>query len=200
MRDLTVGQADERFLNALAAIDAVNADDPNEVGGEPLALFEGRTAHQWTVRLEPLAPEAVQLAARAHHLRRWAVPRDSYPEGRAGYLRWRRDQQRRHAEELSALLAEAGYDEETIERAAVIVTKRGLGSDPDVQLFEDAVALTFLESQLTLTRDKLADDDKLVDVLAKTLRKMSEQGRTAATTIEVSPELAPLVARAMRQE
>lgn len=196
MRDLT-GEA--RFLAALTAIDAVNESDPNEIGGEPLALFEGRTAHQWTVRLEPLAPEAVQLAARAHHLRRWAVPRDSYPDGRAGYLRWRRDQQGRHAEELSSLLSDAGYDEATIERAAVIVTKRGLGTDADVQLFEDAVALTFLESQLTVTRDKLADDDKLVEVLAKTLAKMSDQGRAVAAGIEVDPALAPLVERAVQR-
>lgn len=196
MRDLT-GEA--RFLAALTAIDGVNESDPNEIGGEPLALFEGRTAHQWTVRLEPLAPEAVQLAARAHHLRRWAVPRDSYPEGRSGYLRWRRDQQRRHAAELSSLLAEAGYDETTIERASVIVTKRGLGTDTGVQLFEDAVALTFLQTQLSSTREKLADDGKLVDVLAKTLAKMSDQGRAAAASIAVDPMLAPLVERALQR-
>ncbi|HWL42159.1 MAG TPA: DUF4202 domain-containing protein [Ilumatobacter sp.] len=185
-----------RFMNVLAAIDAANAADPSEAHGEPLALYEGRTAHQWTVRLEPLAPEAVQIAARAHHLRRWEVPRSSYPDGRNGYLRWRRDQQRRHSDDLSTLLAAHGYDDATIERTATIINKRGLGSDPDVQLFEDAVALTFLQSQLVSTRARLADDDKLVEVLRKTFAKMSERGRAAAGTIEISEAIAPLVARA----
>lgn len=194
MRDLT---GHDRLSAALAAIDAANADDPNTLAGEPLALVEGRIAHGWTVRLDPGAPEPVQLAARAHHLRRWVLPRDTYPAGRSGYLRWRRDQQRRHADELSALLRDTGYDAVTIERAATIVTKRGLGTDADVQLFEDAVALTFLQTQLPAVRDKLADDAKLADVLAKTLRKMSARGRAAAGGIELEPALAALVAAAV---
>lgn len=193
MRDLS---EHDRLAVALAAIDEANTADPNTLAGQPLALVEGRTAHGWTLRLDPTAAEAVQLAARAHHLRRWVVPRDTYPAGRSGYLRWRRDQQRRHADELSALLAEAGYGDATAQRAATIVTKRGLGSDPDVQLFEDAVALTFLETQLAGVRDKLADDAKLIEVLAKTLAKMSERGRRAAAGIELDPALAELVAAA----
>ena len=191
MRDLS---EHDRLAVALAAIDEANTADPNTLAGQPLALVEGRTAHGWTLRLDPTAAEAVQLAARAHHLRRWVVPRSTYPAGRSGYLRWRRDQQRRHADELSALLVESGYDDATAVRAATIVTKRGLGSDPHVQLFEDAVALTFLETQLAGVRDKLADDAKLVDVLAKTLAKMSARGRAAATGIELDPVLAELVA------
>lgn len=188
--------ADARFLNAIAAIDAANAGDPSELDGEPLAMNEGRTAHEWTVTLDPRAPETVQLAARAHHLRRWEMPRASYPEGRSGYLRWRRDQQRRHSDDLSTLLAAHGYDTATIARTATIISKQGLGSDPDVQLFEDAVALTFLQSQLTRTHARLADDDKLVDVLRKTFAKMSARGRALAGTIEVDAAIAPLVARA----
>lgn len=195
MRDLS---GRDRLAAALAAIDDANADDPNTFADQPLALVEGRTAHEWTLRLDPTAPEPVQLAARAHHLRRWVVPRDSYPVGRRGYLRWRRDQQHRHAGELSAMLTAAGYDGATAERAALIVTKRGLGSDPDVQLFEDAVALTFLETQLASVRDKLADDAKLVGVLAKTLGKMSARGRAAAARIDLDPQLAELVAAAER--
>lgn len=185
-----------RFSDAIAAIDAANADDPSEAFGEPLALFEGRTAHEWTVRLDPAAPEVVQLAARAHHLRRWEVPRSSAPAGRSGYLRWRREQQRRHAGALSALLAEHGYDAASIDRATTIITKQGLGTDADVQLFEDAVALTFLESQLDLTRAKLADDAKLVDVLRKTLAKMTPRGRAAAATIPLTDTNAQLIALA----
>ena len=136
---------DEPTAAALDAIDAANRDDPNEWAGEPLALAQGRLAHGWVTRLDPGASTALRIAARAHHLRRWAVPRDSYPEGRTGYLQWRRDQKQRHADELRALLAGAGVDTAVAERAATIVTKQGLGSDAEVQTFEDAVCLTFLE-------------------------------------------------------
>lgn len=197
MRDLTSHDRDDRFIAALCAIDTANADDPSDVHGTPLALFEGQRAHQWVVQLEPFASEPLQLAARAHHLRRWVVPRASYPEGRAAYLRWRRDQKLRHAEELSLILTDVGYDVATIERAKAIVAKHGLGTDDEVQLFEDAVALTFLESQVVSTRERLGDDDKMVGVLAKTLTKMSPRGRDAAGTVTFDDDVAGLITRAV---
>src|SRR5690606_7752304 len=102
-----------------------------------LVHAEAMTA--WVLRLSPDADEAQLLAARAHHLRRWAVPRSSYPEGRAGYLRWRADQKRRHAEEVAVLLRAAGYDESVVERVGAIVRKEGLAHDPAVQAHEDAL-------------------------------------------------------------
>lgn len=182
---------------AIAAIDAANADDPNRWNGEPLAQAQGRIAHDWVLRLDPAASEALRLAARAHHLRRWAVPRATYPEGRSGYLTWRRDQKARHATELRAILESVGVDEPIVQRATTIVTKRGLGSDPEVQVFEDAVCLTFLETQLTATADRLHDDDHMVAVIAKTLTKMSDSGMAAALTIELDDHGAALVGRAL---
>jgi len=137
----------------------------------------------------------LRLAARAHHLRRWVLPRASYPEGRAGYLRWRRDQKQRHASELREILEQAGVDSNVVERAAAIVAKVGLGTDPEVQVFEDAVCLTFLETQLDETADRL-DPDLMVDVIAKTLTKMSEPGKAAALTIELDERGRRLLARA----
>jgi hypothetical protein len=180
----------------MAVIDAANADDPNRWNGEPLAMAQGRIAHAWIMRLDPDAPEAVQLAARAHHLRRWVVPRTAYPDGRQGYLRWRRDQKRRHAEELSQILDAAGVDATTVERAAAVVAKQGLGSDPEVQLFEDAVCLTFLQTQFHSTADRL-EPDLMVDVVAKTLAKMSEAGRAAALQLELDERAASIVAAAL---
>ena len=112
------------------------------------------------VRLDPKASDALRLAARAHHLRRWALSRSDYPEGRAGYLRWRRAQRERHARDLAAILDEARVDGSMTARATRIVTKRGLGSDPEVQTFEDAVSLTFLETELRPVLDRLDDDTR----------------------------------------
>ncbi|MXV98860.1 MAG: DUF4202 domain-containing protein [Acidimicrobiaceae bacterium] len=166
-----------------AAIDAANAADPRSHDSEPLALAQGRRAEEWVVRLDPEASDALRLAARAHHLRRWALPRSDYPEGRTGYLRWRRAQRERHARDLAAILDEARVDGSVASRATQIVTKRGLGSDPEVQTFEDAVSLTFLETELRPVLDRLDDDTKAADIVAKTLAKMSAAGREQAAQV-----------------
>jgi hypothetical protein len=180
------------------AIDAANADDPNLIDDQPLALVQGRLALGWVLALDPAAGPALQLAARAHHLRRWVVPRDTYPSGRAGYLRWRRDQKKRHGTELADLLS-ADVPEPVRDRAVEIVQKIGLGHDDEVQTFEDAVSLTFIQTQFLSTADKLADDDKMVEVVAKTLRKMSARGITAAGSIEMDERGADIVDRAVRR-
>ena len=171
--------------DAAAAIDAANAKDPRSFGGVPLALAQGRRAEEWAQSLDPGASDALRLAARAHHLRRWAVPRSAYPEGRAGYLRWRRAQRERHARDLAALLDGAGVDGSVSARAAEIVAKQGLGTDPEVQTFEDAVSLTFLETELGAVAERLADDVKVAAIVAKTLAKMSATGRDRAVAASV---------------
>ena len=165
------------------AIDAANAQDPRNHEGVPLALAQGRLAEEWVKRLDPDASDALRLAARAHHLRRWALPRADYPEGRAGYLRWRRAQRERHSRDLAAILDGAGVDAPVSARAAQIVSKRGLGSDPEVQTFEDAVSLTFLKTELRSVLDRLDDDTKAAGIVAKTLAKMSVTGREQAVTV-----------------
>jgi len=180
---------------AIEAIDAANAADPHAFEGEPRALVEGRLAHDWLDRLSDDPGDALRLAARAHHLRRWVVPRSSYPDGRVGYLRWRRDQKARQAEELMAILADVGVESAIAERAAIIITKAGLGTDPEVQLFEDAACLTFLRTQLSSTADRL-DDDHMVRVIAKTLTKMSDGAKELAAEVPLDDHAAELIARA----
>jgi len=159
-------------------------------------LVEGRLAHDWVGRIADDPSDALLLAARAHHLRRWVVPRADYPDGRSGYLRWRRDQKKRHADELATILADAGIDGDTGERASTIVAKVGLGSDPEVQVFEDAVCLTFLHTQLAPNAERLGDE-RAVAVIGKTLTKMSDEGRARASTIEFDRHTATLISRAI---
>lgn len=167
---------DGRFDRAIAAIDAANADDPH---GKELAHAE--LATKWVQRLRPDASEELLLAARAHHLRRWTIPRADYPEGRNGYLRWRRELQKQHAADVGGILQTEGYDAPTIGRVQEIVQKRRLSSDPEVQVFEDALCLVFLETQLTDFAERYAD--KADDVLEKTMAKMSAQGRAFAAAL-----------------
>ena len=197
---LPAGEHDDRFLAAVAAIDAANADDPEVlvVDGvaRPKEQAHAEAMTTWVARLDPDVDQARLLAARAHHLRRWAVPRSSYPEGRAGYLRWRRDQKRRHAEEVGAILAEVGYPPDVVDRVGQIVRKEGLGSDPAVQVHEDALCLVFLETQAA---DVAADlgEAKAVAVLAKTAGKMSERGRAEALALDLPPAVRTLLDRAL---
>ena len=81
-------------------------------------------------------------------------------------------------------------------RASAIVAKLGLGSDPEVQVFEDAVCLTFVETQFDTTADRL-DANLMVDVVAKTLAKMSDAGRSAALTLELDARATSIVTEAL---
>src|SRR4051812_20101271 len=109
-----------RFDRAIAAIDAANADDPNRIvvrGVErPKELAHAELMTEWVGRLRPDAGEALLLAARAHHIRRWTSPRSDYPEGRKGYLRWRTDLHKVHADAVGHILEAEGYDAATIAR------------------------------------------------------------------------------------
>ncbi len=180
-----------RLERALAAIDAANADDPHtiDIGGitRPKELAHAELMTAWIERLVESPTDAQRLAARAHHLRRWVSPRSTYPDGRAGYLRWRRDQAARQAEEVAVLLAECGYDDTTIDRVRAIIRKEGLKVDPEVQAHEDALCLVFLQTQLV---DLAADvgPEKGAEVLAKTVAKMTPRGRSEALELELEPD------------
>jgi hypothetical protein len=165
----------------------------------PKELAHAELVCEWVARLVPDAGEALRLAARAHHLRRWAIPRKDYPEGRVGYLRWRRALQVFHAEEVARLLAGAGYGEDMIARVCDLVRKRGLGRDSEVQALEDALCLVFLETQLGDLRERF-DRDKVIDILRKSLRKMSADGVACAAEISLEDADAALLARAIELE
>jgi hypothetical protein len=195
-----IAPRDGRFEQAIAAIDAANADDPFtlEVRGvvRPKELAHADLMTEWVQRLDPEASEAQRLAARAHHLRRWTSPRTSYPEGRAGYLRWRTALKAQHAEEVAGILRDAGYDDGTIDAVQRIIKKQGLGQDPAVQVHEDALCLVFLETQLASTTDQLGDEHML-DVIRKTAAKMSPAGLAHVADIPMRDHDRALIAQAL---
>jgi hypothetical protein len=180
---------DDRFAQAVAAIDRANADDPHTivVAGveQPKELAHAELMTAWVRRLDPDASVEQLLAARAHHLRRWTVPRQSYPEGRGGYLRWRTALRNQHGDDVARILMAAGYEADVVDRVRQIVRKENLRSDPAVQTHEDALCLVFLATQLEGVAEQLGDE-KTVEVLAKTLAKMSDRGIDFALTLPLS--------------
>lgn len=189
-----------RFLRAIARFDAIHAQDPapeaSDARGRPRALVEAERLSVWIDTLAPTASEALRLAARCQHLGRFRVPRSSYPEGRIGYLKWRSDLSRMHAETAAHILREVGYDDSVIADVTRIVRKQGLTSDSDVQTMEDALCLSFLEHEYPVFCEK-HDDDKLVTILQKSWRKMSAEGRKRALELPLSGRALELVRRAV---
>ncbi len=176
----------ERFRAAIAAIDGANSADPNTLTingvSRPKELAHAEMMTNWVTVLAGEPSEALLLAARAHHIRRWEMPRSSYPEGRGGYLRWRIDLHDIHANHAATILRDAGYDEETVERVKTLIHKRGLGKDAEVQVLEDALCLVFLETQFDELSGRLAGP-KIAEIIRKTWRKMSEQGQARALEV-----------------
>ena len=195
-----MGEAGERFRAAMARIDAANGEDPNRevVGGveQPEELVYARRMSAWLERLAPDASEALRLAARAQHIRRWSIPRRDYPMDRAGYHRWRSTLYRFHAEAAGVILADVGYDAATIAGVQALIRKEKVKSDPEMQTLEDVVCLVFLENYFTDFSAK-HDAAKVVEIVRKTWRKMSPRGQQAASGLPLPPAARSLVEQAL---
>lgn len=190
-----------RLDEAFRRFDEANAEDPNReiVNGEPLAkeLVYGRRMSERLDAFAPDAPETVKLAARAQHIRRWEVPRDSYPAGRAGYLKWRTDLYKRHGDIAGGIMKDVGYDNQSIERVQTLLRKRGLKTDPDVQLLEDVICLVFLEHYFHDFAKK-HDEAKLIPIVQKTWNKMTGEGHQAALTLDYAPSDLAIIEKALK--
>jgi len=194
---------DERFVKTIAAFDAINATDPNlegvGSGREPKELLYAQRMSEMLERFAPEASAAVRLAARCQHIRRWEIPRANYPRTPEGYKAWRARLLSHHAEIGGSVMRACGYDEAMVAGVVSLVRKERLKRNPDAQLLEDVVGLVFLQHYLAdfVAQHPEYGEDKLLDILQKTFRKMSPRGVGAASTlIKLPDELARCVNRA----
>ena len=162
--------------NAFAAIDAANAKDPGASEGAPDALLYGQRMSAEMDRMFPDASEPLKIAARGQHIERWVLKRAEYPEGREGYLTWRRDLAKHHADRVGAIMAEAGYTPVQVDAAGRMLRKEGIKRDAEVQALEDVICITFLKWYFQPFSTTQAPD-KLLRIVQKTARKMSAEGR-----------------------
>ena len=187
----------ERFDEAIAQFDAAHAEDPEkDAAGQPKELVYAQRMSAWLAKLAPEASEALRLAVRCQHIRRWAIRRGDYPEGVAGYRKWRVDEAAAHALVAKEILEQAGYDAPAIQRVQALVRKEKLKQDADVQLLEDIGCLVFLEHYFADFARK-HDEAKLVEILRKTWRKMSPRGQQAALGLQLSAPLRAIVEKAL---
>lgn len=172
-----------RLSRALNAVDAANAPGPEQAD-----LIYGQRMSAELATLYPDASEPLQIACRGQHIERWMLPRADFPEGRAGYLAWRREQGRRHATRVGEIMAECDYNAEEVEAAARMLRKEGIKRDPDVQALEDTACMCFLR---WYAGDFLGPrDEKSVErIVNLTARKMSAHGRASALATFELPEV-----------
>lgn len=191
----------DRLAGLLAAIDAANARDPRRTAeGRPVELAHAERLTDWVLRLAPDASAALRIAARGQHIERWTSPRDSEPLDRGGYLRWRENLKRFHAERVAGLMREHGYGEEETRRVADLITKNAhRAGDPEGVALEDALCLVFFETPMDVLRAKLPGE-KMENALRKTWKKMSAAGRARALALPVAPELKRWLESFQREE
>ena len=186
-----------RFEEAIARFDAVHAEDPErDSSGQPKELVYARRMSAWLAKLAPDASEPLRLAVRCQHIRRWTIRRSDYPEGVAGYRKWRVDEANSHARTAEEILAGAGYDGHGVKRVQALVRKEKLKQDPEAQVLEDVSCLVFLENYLAGFARK-HDEATLLRILRKTWAKMSPKGHEAALELELPKPLRAIVEKAL---
>lgn len=191
----------DRFTQAVQRFDAENERDPNleivEGVARPRELVYAERLTAWVLRLCPGASEPLRLAARCQHLCRWMIPRDRYPLDRAGYLKWRADLKKFHAERAGAILREVRYPEEIVTRVQALVLKKDFPHDAEVRVLEDALCLVFLEFQLAGLAARTSEE-KMVNALRKSWAKMTETARAEALRLPHGARERALIEKALQ--
>ena len=190
----------DRYRRAVERFDDANRQDPNRtvVDGEEVAdeLLYAQRMSRWLERLERGASEALRLAVRCQHLCRWMIPRSQYPMTRPGYHQWRSTLARFHADQAAQILRDVGYDAATVGRVQSLVRKEGLKTEPEAQTLEDVACLVFLENEFGDFAAK-HDEQKVVGIVSKTWRKMSDRGRAVALALDLPARERALIEKAL---
>ncbi len=187
------------YSRARELIDAAHAADPTlGSDGQPAELVYAGQIEAWVVKLVPDASPLLRLAARCQHLERWSVPRASFPEGKAGYLAWRRSLYVKQAARAKELLLLAGVAAAEADEAATWVSKTGLKTNAGTQALEDAAVLVFLESEIKAFAAQHSGypREKFIDILRKSWRKLSPRGQELARSLTLPPDVAAMVQEA----
>ncbi len=199
--------AQHMFNKAITLMDAANSEDPNQEtdanGNEiPKELLYSHRMLDMIQRYLPDADDVAKLSVAAQHIQRWKSPRSDYPMNRKGYHLWRTRLYTFHADTAGKLLEKVGYDEVFIGRVTQAIAKKKLRTNPDTQILEDVAALTFIEHYMMAFYQKFDtqyDEDKWIDIILKTWKKMSSKAQDFALTgnIQLPEELVPLIQKAV---
>lgn len=179
--------------------DAHDADPKRVPDGRAAELVYADRMEMWVARLVPNIAPLLRLAARCQHLERWSVPRATFPEGKAGYLKWRQSLYKKQADRAKELLLAGGVPAGEADEAATWVSKTAMKTNAGTQALEDAACLVFLENEIADFAAQHADypREKFVDILRKTWKKMSPAAQAAALGLDLPPAIGALVHEAV---
>ncbi len=195
------------YIKARSLIDAANKEDPNRVTADgedwPKELLYSERMSDMLERYKPEADDVMKLAIRAQHIERWKSSRQDYPQGRIGYLKWRKDLYKIQASRAVELMAEAGYEQAERDRAWQAVAKKNIKGNPDTQMLEDVTDLVFMEHYMLefVTKHPDYDEVKWIEIIRKTWLKMSQDAQQFALSgaIQLPESLVPLVHKAVSE-
>ncbi len=191
---------DPKFETTIVDIDLLNAKDPNlEIENGKLIPKELLYSKRMTDMLAVFCPEAsevLKIAVRAQHIQRWTSPRENYPMDRKGYLLWRTELKKFHGALTAGIMKNNGYPEEEMEKVDGLINKRRMKTDPEAQTLEDVVCLVFLRYYFD---DFIAKhpNEKIIDIVQKTWKKMSEKGHVAAMGLKHSEKALGIIGKAL---
>lgn len=189
-----------RLESTLLAIDNINKQDPNteELNGKITAkeYIYGHHMSACLAQYWPQSHELLQISVRAQHIKRWHLKRAEFPEGKAGYLTWRKELGKFHASLTKEIMIENGYSEEESDKTAAILRKEKLKTNSDTQTLEDVACLVFLQHYFDEFATKHTEE-KIIRILQLTWRKMSETAHDIALSLTLPPHLAALVGKAL---
>jgi hypothetical protein len=189
-----------QLQRVLDAIDNINRADINTtvVDGisHPKELLYSQYMSACLEKYWPNSNELLQIAVRAQHVKRWQLKRTDFPDGKQGYLTWRKALGIYHGATAKAVMLAHGYSPEDAEATALIIRKQNLKSNSDSQTLEDVACLVFLQYYFEEFAAK-HKEEKIMRILQLTWRKMSTQGQEIALSLSLPPHLATLVEKAL---
>jgi hypothetical protein len=196
----------QRYTAVIGDIDRANADDPRKIvvegGTRPYEVVYSERMTERLAAMYPEASELLRIAARGQHVRRFDIPRARFAQGRDGYNEWRRTCREHHAKLLRDIMSRHGYDSQEVEHVAKLVKKEQLKKDKESQALENVVDVVFLEHYFDEFYGKYShyDDAKIIDIIGKTLRKMSPKGHQTALALDLPERTRKLVLAAVERE
>ncbi len=181
-KKMNIATTKQRLLSILNEDPVKENYDGKMVGKEYLYTLR---LLAWVEELSTRVSDELLLATCGHHIYRWRIPRNQFPMDRQGYNEWRMKLMFLHASETVNILEEEGYPAAFCHRVKKIILKRGMKDDQEVQTFEDAINLTFLQFYMEPFTRKHSRS-KLVDISRKIIKKMSPRAIDLAFKLEMS--------------
>lgn len=183
----------------IAEIQAINGEDPNveSAAGEefPKELLYTNRMLEVLAQFAPHADDDLKVACAGQHIARWEYPRNTYPEGRVGYLQWRKELYGIHADLTAKAALKAGASEEFATSVKEIMENKVSGNEGS-QTLEDVACLVFLQHHFSEFATK-HDEEKLIKIVQKTWGKMSDAAHEAALKLSFSESDMALLQKAL---